>query len=426
MDKQSISNQLQEGGKKNFDRLRRIEARCSDDATGYRNYSSSSSSQRHLPEKKEQSSSSSSMEVNSTNKRRKLRNNNDSNKQSSSSSSMGSRNRSSSSSSQRDKKDQSSSSSSMGTRNRSSSSSSQRRLPEKKEQSSTGSSSSIGVNSTNRRKRRHNNDSDDIDGSSSLPNGKGSRKASSGTKSSSSYSSSAASPRSAKATVSKPVKKKVKKNKLNSLDPIMFVPLKKKNIFKFHRSTGSTVAFNVESLADYLLKSGDFCDPETRIPFTDEELEEIDSLITKSGNEAKRGSVLAAKRNPQHYIDAKFHRDALEGLERCAGDVIAKILNMVEDPEQGMEIIQMRLFTSELPEFADYWRQLHDADSAYALQCMEHWKSFINGPPNKPNDDDFGLIEFIKMFLDGITNVGNVGGVLGPLAVHAHEQNEDY
>ena len=204
----------------------------------------------------------------------------------------------------------------------------------------------------------------------------------------------------------------------------MFVPLKKKNIWKYHRSTGSTVAFNAESLADYLLATGDFCDPETRIPFTDDELREIDSLITKSGNPAKRSSVLAAKKNPQHYIDAKFHRDALEGLERCAGDVVAQILNIVEDPDMGVEIAQMRLFTTELPEFADYWRQLHDADSTYALQCMEHWKAFIAGPPNKPNEDDFGLIEFISMFLEGITNIG-AGGGMGMMHVHAAEQDED-
>jgi hypothetical protein len=47
----------------------------------------------------------------------------------------------------------------------------------------------------------------------------------------------------------------------------------------------------------------------------------------------------------------------------------------------------------ELPAFADYFKQLRDADVAYAAQCMSHWKIFLQGPPNKPNEDEYGLIE---------------------------------
>jgi hypothetical protein len=72
--------------------------------------------------------------------------------------------------------------------------------------------------------------------------------------------------------------------KLNSLDPIMLVPIGKKKTFKFSRPNGTKVQFNVDSLIDYLLSTGDFHDPETRLQFTDENLKEIDQIVSFSCN----------------------------------------------------------------------------------------------------------------------------------------------
>lgn len=72
-----------------------------------------------------------------------------------------------------------------------------------------------------------------------------------------------------------------KKVKLNKIDPIMLEPIGKRTIcFKFARPNGSIVRFNIESLVDYLLASGDFSDPETRIPFSDNDLTEIDAIVS--------------------------------------------------------------------------------------------------------------------------------------------------
>jgi hypothetical protein len=71
-----------------------------------------------------------------------------------------------------------------------------------------------------------------------------------------------------------------KKAKLNKLDPIMLEPIGKKKCFKFARPNGTIVRFNIESLVDFLLSSGDFHDPETRIPFSDADLAEIDAIVS--------------------------------------------------------------------------------------------------------------------------------------------------
>lgn len=46
----------------------------------------------------------------------------------------------------------------------------------------------------------------------------------------------------------------------------------------FYRA-GSAIVFNIESLVDFILATGDFSDPETRLPFSDQDLTEIDALV---------------------------------------------------------------------------------------------------------------------------------------------------
>jgi cellobiose phosphorylase len=49
--------------------------------------------------------------------------------------------------------------------------------------------------------------------------------------------------------------------------------------FEFTRTNGSVVVYNVETLVQYILATGDFSEPETRIPFSDEDLRRIDSEV---------------------------------------------------------------------------------------------------------------------------------------------------
>jgi len=53
------------------------------------------------------------------------------------------------------------------------------------------------------------------------------------------------------------------------------------------------VVYSAASLVDYLLVSGDFCEPETRLPFSEADLASLDAAATGLGKD----SVLAAKRD---------------------------------------------------------------------------------------------------------------------------------
>ena len=66
---------------------------------------------------------------------------------------------------------------------------------------------------------------------------------------------------------------------LSKCDTVKMALLRKKLMLFFHRFVGSAIVFNIESLVDFILATGDFSDPETRLPFSDQDLTEIDALV---------------------------------------------------------------------------------------------------------------------------------------------------
>jgi hypothetical protein len=109
--------------------------------------------------------------------------------------------------------------------------------------------------------------------------------------------------------------KKSKNHSTNALDPVMLSEIPKGvPKFIFTRPNGTKVEFIATSLVDYILSSGDFCDPESRLPFSDVDLATLDSIMTK--NKLKKESVLKAKLNPDRFTDIKFKRDALCGKQK--------------------------------------------------------------------------------------------------------------
>lgn len=66
----------------------------------------------------------------------------------------------------------------------------------------------------------------------------------------------------------------------NELDPIMLVKVGKHH-HRFVRPNGRVVLYNLDSLVDYFISTGDFLEPETRLPFSDEELRIIDMKVNQ-------------------------------------------------------------------------------------------------------------------------------------------------
>ncbi|KAJ8578217.1 hypothetical protein ON010_g987 [Phytophthora cinnamomi] len=86
--------------------------------------------------------------------------------------------------------------------------------------------------------------------------------------------------------------------------------------FEFTRTNGSVVVYNVESLVQYILATGDFSEPETRIPFSDEDLRRID--VEASKGKLNEKSVVDAKKNKHTFEEQKVKRDGILGEGRRA------------------------------------------------------------------------------------------------------------
>ncbi len=78
-----------------------------------------------------------------------------------------------------------------------------------------------------------------------------------------------------------PAEKKTKSSD-DKLDPIMLCKITKRKKFEFKRPNGTTAYYNVDSLIDYLITSGEFNDPQTRLSFSDDDLEAIDAKVSHS------------------------------------------------------------------------------------------------------------------------------------------------
>ena len=186
------------------------------------------------------------------------------------------------------------------------------------------------------------------------------------------------------------------------IDPITMEPIRPGEAFHMARPDGSSISYDPSSLIDYLLSSNDFTDPVTRLALTDEDLSRLDDL----GRTLRLGrpSVLKAKREPNEgqIKNDKFKRDALLGLDRCAGELVCEMLCQVEecdDLEDGMLKLAMEIF----PAFADIFSQLRAADRSYAKQCLECYLDFVRGPPNRRTRDRRGLLRPILSFLCDFT-----------------------
>ncbi|KAK1936700.1 hypothetical protein P3T76_010135 [Phytophthora citrophthora] len=200
-------------------------------------------------------------------------------------------------------------------------------------------------------------------------------------------------------TADAPSDKKKAKVVMNTLDPIMMTELGP-HTFEFTRTNGSVVVYNVESLVQYILATGDFSEPETRIPFSDEDLRRIDAEASKAKLNEK--SIVDAKKNRHHFEEQKVKRDGILGLERCASEYVNKMLEIVEDddPEEG----EMLLIMSVFPSFSDVFEQIRRSDSEYAQHSMGHFIQYVKGPKNRPTVDESGLMPVILGFLEDVAN----------------------
>ena len=176
-----------------------------------------------------------------------------------------------------------------------------------------------------------------------------------------------------------------------NIDPISFDQLGAHQ-FTFVRPNGTVCRFNVASLVQYIITTGHFYDPESRLEFSDEDLRQIDWIAKEGGLNLE--SVYDARRlQTKKYKDQAFVVDALSGLERCAGELVTEMLMIVENDTLSPESSQITLLTRVFPSFNDLMQQIRAADAEYAWQTASHFRELLRGPPNRPTKNRNGLLQ---------------------------------
>jgi hypothetical protein len=180
-------------------------------------------------------------------------------------------------------------------------------------------------------------------------------------------------------------------------DPITLEPIGACK-FIFIRPNGSPVRYNVDSLIDYCVATGDFSEPESRLPFSFEDLARMDHEAKNHG--LSKPSVVEARKNASRYSEMQSNRDLVTGLDSCAGEVVSQIILLIESPSSVAN--QTKLLSELLPELYDWIRQLMTADPAAGSHCLQQYMILMAGPPNRPIEDKSGLKDVVLRFLNEV------------------------
>jgi len=172
------------------------------------------------------------------------------------------------------------------------------------------------------------------------------------------------------------------------VDPITLLPLEEP-VFEFSISDSATVRYNVSSICEYLLLTGNFVEPTSRKAFTIDDVRRLDQLAQKCALKLP-SSVEAAFKTPEKFQSKAQSQVMLDGLDRCVGEVVSEIMSCIECCrciEDG-QIFLLGL----MAQFDFLFAQLKHADRSFAAQCLDQYRSVLCGPPNKPTVDNCGLL----------------------------------
>jgi hypothetical protein len=221
-----------------------------------------------------------------------------------------------------------------------------------------------------------------------------------------------ASPRSKRKAAESPRRERSKQRAScegEELDPITMDRIPSATRFTFVRPNGSSAAFNALALIDYMLASGDFSDPLSRVPFSAQDLQRLDDIAAQhcgsSSSSSRRESVVAASCNVTKFRADKSHWDGMLGLERYLGEQVCAMMALIESVNIGVasaEEAEAQLLSEIVPTFTHNFELLAGASPVFAKQSLTHFASFLRGPPNREtrNRDGFAayVIALLRMF----------------------------
>jgi len=180
------------------------------------------------------------------------------------------------------------------------------------------------------------------------------------------------------------------------VDPITLEELGP-NKYTYTTPNGTCIQYNLETIIHYFTSTGEFKDPVTRIPMTEEELAQLDMKAQEAG--IKAPSLVCAMRSTDIYRTSRQQAEELRGLEACLGELVVEALRIVERKGHGSDA-ELRL-SMILSEFEQPFKEMKRLNHEAAYQALISWMVFLKGPPKKPTRDISGTLNSAISFLEG-------------------------
>jgi hypothetical protein len=185
----------------------------------------------------------------------------------------------------------------------------------------------------------------------------------------------------------------------NILSNSLICPISMSNVmypcFPF-RPKGQThfIYYDLNSISEYLLTSGDFRDPKTREEYTIDHLKLIDKL--RKDNKILGKSLETLSKNNKFYKEKKDNEESILIIERCLDDIISSMRNLLENTERrrhGNHTLNTVLFMT----FRAYFKRLvfYSRNDAHTLinRTIDLINETVNRPlKDKDVDPDVGLL----------------------------------
>lgn len=156
------------------------------------------------------------------------------------------------------------------------------------------------------------------------------------------------------------------------------------------------IYYNLEPLVEYLLSSGDFRDPKTREPYSEDILKSIDKCCKQ--NKLKYKSVFKASNNKTLYRRKREREEDLVVLERCIDEVVSSIRTTMETEEQNYDA-KITLNSFHFPTFHRYFRNIFHRSIETSKQVLQNTINVITGPDERPTRDPNNIKDFILQFI---------------------------
>lgn len=180
-------------------------------------------------------------------------------------------------------------------------------------------------------------------------------------------------------------------------DPITLEPVEPP-VFEFTRPGGTHQVFGVQPLVSYLLACGNFVDPTSRVPFTEDDLAQLDHLAADAGL-GLPSLVEAKKCRGDDYKAERELRDQITGIERLMGNEVGRMVEMLDqiDPANAPQFSE-ELLTTVLPQFGNNIANLAYLDAFACTSNLDGIVAFLRGPADRPNRNPYCFRTAFEVF----------------------------